>query len=259
MRFPSRRRTDFAPRSALWTRSLCWTKSGPFTIISPPSPRGRRSIRCRNATPTSTGSCGASRSPGGPARCGRRIRLGRDHPDTGALGGIRSKRSGLASSSGLKPNRTGPRRSSSTACAGNSPGRSSPASFARCSAASATGVAWPLVSSSSIRRRHPRRRSRLGAKLLERLNARPFRKLPGSRRSQFEQLDRPALRPLPDTPYYGRKRASAGLRRANGFAVPVAPAGRLPLSTGHKLCPPIHEAASLLEQGSSAESVGKKP
>ena len=37
--------------------------------------------------------------------------------------------------------------------------------------------------------------------LLERLNTRPFRKLPGSRRSQFEQLDRPALRPLPDSPY----------------------------------------------------------
>ena len=35
------------------------------------------------------------------------------------------------------------------------------------------------------------------AKLLERLNTRPFRKLPGSRRSCFEQLDRPALRPLP--------------------------------------------------------------
>ena len=34
------------------------------------------------------------------------------------------------------------------------------------------------------------------AKLLERLNNRPFRKLPGSRRTLFEQLDRPALRPL---------------------------------------------------------------
>ena len=33
--------------------------------------------------------------------------------------------------------------------------------------------------------------------LLVRLNERPFRKLPGSRRSQFESLDRPALRPLP--------------------------------------------------------------
>jgi transposase len=33
------------------------------------------------------------------------------------------------------------------------------------------------------------------------LNARPFRKLPGSRRSLFEELDRPALRPLPARPY----------------------------------------------------------
>ena len=39
------------------------------------------------------------------------------------------------------------------------------------------------------------------AKLLERLNERPFRKLPGSRRSLFEQVERPALRPLPAPPY----------------------------------------------------------
>ena len=39
------------------------------------------------------------------------------------------------------------------------------------------------------------------AKLLERLNTRPFRKLPGSRRSMFEQLERPALRPLPTQRY----------------------------------------------------------
>ena len=39
------------------------------------------------------------------------------------------------------------------------------------------------------------------AKLLERLNERAFRKLPGSRRSLFEQLDRPALRPLPTERY----------------------------------------------------------
>ena len=39
------------------------------------------------------------------------------------------------------------------------------------------------------------------AKLLERLNNRPFRKLPGSRRELFEQLDRPALRPLPAERY----------------------------------------------------------
>lgn len=39
------------------------------------------------------------------------------------------------------------------------------------------------------------------AGLLEDLNARPLRVLPGTRRSQFEQIDRPALRPLPPTPY----------------------------------------------------------
>lgn len=33
------------------------------------------------------------------------------------------------------------------------------------------------------------------------LNQRPFKKLPGSRQSLFEALDRPALRPLPDNPY----------------------------------------------------------
>jgi transposase len=39
------------------------------------------------------------------------------------------------------------------------------------------------------------------ARLLQRLNTRPFKKLPGSRRELFEQLDRPALRPLPPQPY----------------------------------------------------------
>lgn len=37
--------------------------------------------------------------------------------------------------------------------------------------------------------------------LLTDLNARPFQKLPGSRRSMFEALDRPAMRALPATPY----------------------------------------------------------
>ena len=36
---------------------------------------------------------------------------------------------------------------------------------------------------------------------LERLNARPFKKLPGSRRELFETLDRPAMHPLPARPY----------------------------------------------------------
>lgn len=39
------------------------------------------------------------------------------------------------------------------------------------------------------------------ARHLERLNTRPFKKLPGARRELFEQLDRPALRPLPAQPY----------------------------------------------------------
>jgi transposase len=39
------------------------------------------------------------------------------------------------------------------------------------------------------------------AELLERLNDKPFKKLPGSRRSAFAQIDQPALRPLPAAPY----------------------------------------------------------
>jgi transposase len=39
------------------------------------------------------------------------------------------------------------------------------------------------------------------AELLEALNARPFRKLPGSRRTLFETLDAPTLKPLPAQPY----------------------------------------------------------
>ena len=39
------------------------------------------------------------------------------------------------------------------------------------------------------------------AELVQRLNARALHKLPGSRRSLFEQLDRPALRPLPTERY----------------------------------------------------------
>ncbi len=39
------------------------------------------------------------------------------------------------------------------------------------------------------------------AALLVELNNRPFKKLPGCRRSAFEELDRPALRALPERPY----------------------------------------------------------
>ena len=37
--------------------------------------------------------------------------------------------------------------------------------------------------------------------LLEKLNNRPFKKLPGTRASRFLELDKPALRPLPAVPY----------------------------------------------------------
>jgi transposase len=37
--------------------------------------------------------------------------------------------------------------------------------------------------------------------LLDDLNHRPFKKRPGSRQSQFEQLDQPTLKPLPEAPY----------------------------------------------------------
>ncbi len=37
--------------------------------------------------------------------------------------------------------------------------------------------------------------------LLEQRNRKPFRQFPGSRRELFEQLDRPALKPLPREPY----------------------------------------------------------
>lgn len=37
--------------------------------------------------------------------------------------------------------------------------------------------------------------------LLDELNQRPFKQLPGNRRQAFEQLDRPALKPLPRQPY----------------------------------------------------------
>ena len=41
--------------------------------------------------------------------------------------------------------------------------------------------------------------------LLHDLNRRSFKKLPGSRRSQFEAIDKPALRPLPRDPYHYRE------------------------------------------------------
>jgi transposase len=48
--------------------------------------------------------------------------------------------------------------------------------------------------------------------LLEELNTKPFQKLEGCRRSAFESLDRPAMRPLPAQPYeLGRWKQNVGV------------------------------------------------
>ena len=58
---------------------------------------------------------------------------------------------------------------------------------------------WPACATAgSSRWPNSTRRSR---GLLRPLNDRPLRKLPGSRRSLYESLDRPAMRPLPARPY----------------------------------------------------------
>ena len=58
--------------------------------------------------------------------------------------------------------------------------------------------------------------------VLERLNARAFRKLPGSRRSLFEQLDRPALRPLPTERYLDLRAVGASHDIAKLAGTPAA-------------------------------------
>ncbi len=69
--------------------------------------------------------------------------------------------------------------------------------------------------------------------LLERLNEREFRKLPGSRRSQFEALDRPALKPLPAMPFeyceWSRERVRSDYHvevEGHFYSVPYQLAGR---------------------------------
>ena len=90
------------------------------------------------------------------------------------------------------------------------------------------------------------------AELLERLNTRRFRKLPGSRRSQFEQLDRPALRPAARQPLRlrrveggaGGRRLPRGGRRALllGPARARPPPARRPADGPHRRVPPPRAA-----------------
>lgn len=60
---------------------------------------------------------------------------------------------------------------------------------------------WILASIRNLRFFSVAEANAVIAERLEWLNTRPFKKLPGSRRSLFESLDRPALQPLPDRPY----------------------------------------------------------
>ena len=72
------------------------------------------------------------------------------------------------------------------------------------------------------------------AELLVALNERDFQKLPGSRRSLFERLERPALKALPEVPYEHAQwlRCRAGLDYhiqvgASAYSVPHSLAGQL--------------------------------
>lgn len=58
--------------------------------------------------------------------------------------------------------------------------------------------------------------------LLERLNHRPFKKLPGSRRSAFETIDQPALQPLPEHPYVYAEWKKVRVHILCGQAISVA-------------------------------------
>jgi len=70
------------------------------------------------------------------------------------------------------------------------------------------------------------------AALLDRLNRRAFRKLPGSRHSAFEALDRPALRPLPEQPYVYAEWKKARVHILCGLAISVAFSPRHGLGCG---------------------------
>ena len=60
------------------------------------------------------------------------------------------------------------------------------------------------------------------AELVVDLNLRPFKKLPGCRRSAFEALDAPALKPLPATRYEISRWKSAKVNILCGLAISVA-------------------------------------
>jgi hypothetical protein len=70
------------------------------------------------------------------------------------------------------------------------------------------------------------------AVLLEELNRRPFKKLPGCRRSAFEQLDAPLLQPLPPRRFAISRWKQVKVNIFCGLAISVAVAARCGLQEG---------------------------
>lgn len=100
------------------------------------------------------------------------------------------------------------------------------------------------------------------AVLLERLNQRPFKKLPGSRQSAFDSLDLPALRPLPEQPYVYAEWKKARVHILCGLAISVAFSPRHGLgygvarSVGHRSIKAAESNMSLpfIAEGGSSNS-----
>jgi len=80
---------------------------------------------------------------------------------------------------------------------------------------------------------------------LDKLNARPFKKLPGSRNSRFEEIDKPVLKPLPVTRYYLREWFTE---------LPVGQ-NHLVLVGGHSYSVPYQYARSKLDVAASTKIV----
>jgi len=93
------------------------------------------------------------------------------------------------------------------------------------------------------------------------LNARPFRKLPGSRRTMFEAIDRPALRPLPAWPYEYAEWKTARVNidyhvevEHHWYSVPYQLVGqRLDIRAGARLVEVLHRGRRVASHPRSAQ------
>ncbi len=84
---------------------------------------------------------------------------------------------------------------------------------------------------------------------LEALNLRPFQKMPGNRKSLYEELDRPALRPLPPRPYEFARWKKLLVNRdyhveveGSNYSVPVSLIGeKVEVRLGHSTVEFLHQ------------------